>query len=112
MRLKDKYPYLFRFFAGYFHQDWNDDYATAADGVRDFLTATRPEIAKVATELKAFLNEFQDDAELRKSMIELGNEYAPSRDQLTHRGWLACNEVLPIIEKHLADNKGQTAKSA
>lgn len=111
MRLKDKYPYLFRFLAGYFHQDWDDDYATFADGVRDFLTCTREEIREVASELKAFLNEFQDDKELRKGIIELGNNYEPNNDGLTDREWLS-KEVLPMLSRHLTEHPGQIAKSA
>jgi hypothetical protein len=102
MKLKDKYPNLDQFF-GYFNQDWDDDYATAADGVRDFLTCTQQEIVDVTRELRAFLSEFQNDQELRKAVIELGNSYEPAHDGLTVQEWLA-NQVLPMLEKQLAEN--------
>jgi len=110
MKLKDKYPNLDQFF-GYFNQDWDDDYATAADGVRDFLTCTEQEIVDVTRELQAFLSEFENDEELGKALTEFGCEYDPARDGLTDRGWLA-NQVLPMLEKHLAENKNRIAGSA
>jgi hypothetical protein len=110
MSLKDKYPYLKHFFGCYFHQDWDDDYATAADGIKHFLQEPEGDIALTTAELKTFLSEIEDDKELRKAVIELGDNYEPAHDGLTVQEWLA-NQVLPMLEKHLAENKDGIARS-
>jgi hypothetical protein len=103
MRLSEKYPNLDHFF-GYFNQDWDDDYATAADGVRDFLVRSKDSVVETVAEFKALLSEFPNDKELRKAVIDLGDSYEPAHDGLTVQEWLA-NQVLPMLEKHLAENK-------
>lgn len=110
MKLRDKYPNL-EYFLGYFNQDWDIDYATAADGIREFLTDSNDRIVGATAELKTFLREIKDDEELRKAITEFGCEYDPSRDRLTDREWLS-KVVLPMLEKHLTDKKGRIIKSA
>lgn len=109
MRLDERYPNLEQFF-GHFHQDWDHDYVTADDGIRAYLTNSRARIAGTAEELKTFLSEMKDDTKLRKAIIELGNNYEPNNDGLTDRQWLS-KQVLPMLEKHLAEHKGRIVKS-
>lgn len=111
MRLDKKYPELDQFFGAIFHQDWRLDYATASDGVRDYLGNSNEAIAQAVIELKNFLNEFQDDKALAKAIDALGCEYDPAQDGLTDRAWLS-KEVLPMLISHLAQQPRQIAKSA
>lgn len=111
MRLKEKYPNLGHFFGCYFNQDWDYDYATPADGVNDFIDRAAARIPSTVSELKVFLQEFNNDKELNLAVGDLGNEYDPDNDGLTVRLWLA-NKVLPLLEKHLTERDSSIAKSA
>lgn len=103
MKLEDKYPNLGHFFDGYFNQDWDYDYATAADGVKDFIDRATLRIPATVTEIKALLGEFKDDKDLDNAIGDLGNEYEPNNDGRTIRQWLT-NEVLPMMERHLTEH--------
>jgi len=84
------FPSLTRFFGGYFHQDWQEEYGSSTAAVHAFLRdAPAPSTAKTAAELDRVLAMDIDDAALGRLLRE-GFEcnYVPQVDELSNRAWL------------------------
>jgi hypothetical protein len=88
VRTSDRYPELFQFLAGYLHQDWGLDAATAAEAVEQAIAGTpRARYATVEHELDDLLASHPDDFSLRAAVADLC-EYLPSGDGMSDRDWL------------------------
>lgn len=85
-----RYPELFQFFAGYFHEDWPVDAATADDVVETFMgTHARDECLKLAQLIDAFAATTPDDQALEHALFtDLGCYYVPAADGRSVRDWL------------------------
>jgi hypothetical protein len=90
--VSQRYPELFQFFGGHFHQDWVDEYDEADDVVAAYVAAHRDEpahLAALAAQLDGFAAAHPDDRALAGALQhELGCEYDTSADGLTARQWL------------------------
>jgi CdiI immunity protein len=89
------FPELYQFFGGYFYQGWSSDYrwdSAKPNFVAVILhfKAVNPPITinKVCNELQDLLNENLDEAKLSNVLTELGNNFYPESEQLSHRQWL------------------------
>jgi hypothetical protein len=116
MRLDDyctnRWPELWQFFGGYFHEDFMDDYGSPEGAIDAFLSNTNPEyVQKVLNQLEdylAFSREYlskhpeKDDWYPVESM---GVHYLPSADGFTAIGWL--EHVLERFREYLARTQGQ-----
>jgi hypothetical protein len=77
------YPALREFFPAYLHQDFGDEYGSAAQAVKGFLSdASGDEILQVKDEWQAFRHAFSDRAvsEIRSALGELGSEWQPQSE--------------------------------
>lgn len=83
---------LYQFFAGWFHQDWQDDDDSVDDVISSFLSSgglTRDRLVLLADAIDAFASSFTDDAALEHALgSELGCYYLPSADGSSARAWL------------------------
>jgi hypothetical protein len=86
----DVYPTLHRMFGAYFHQDWQDEYATSTGAVQAFLReAPFAVVDSARRELDLLLASTTDD-ELLGSVLRLAFDcnYVPQVDELSNRAWL------------------------
>jgi hypothetical protein len=87
----ERYPDLFRFFAGYFHEDWTVDDEPPDDVIERFIAAypERNKLGQLADLIDAFTAEATDDQALEQTLFEeLGCYYVPAADEQSARGWL------------------------
>lgn len=84
------FPALHRFFGGYFHQDWQEEYATSSAAVAAYLRdAPRPSVLRTAAELDRVLALDVDDAVLGQLLRDAFDcNYVPHVDELSNRAWL------------------------
>jgi hypothetical protein len=84
------FPALRRFFGGYFHQDWQQDYSSTRDAVTAYLHDVPPaSAATTVEELDRMLAMQLDDATLGMLLREsFGCNYVPQVDELSNRAWL------------------------
>jgi hypothetical protein len=103
MRYADRYPKLYQFFAGYFHQDWPDDkrFASASfEAVVHYFQAKNPKaaVSQATRELKELIGLDLSEGELDKIVVDdLGANVNPAGRGLTYRQWLEA--VLDILKK-------------
>lgn len=85
------YPALHRLFGAYFHQDWQDDYATSTGAVQAFLgEAPYPTVDAARRELDRLLASGLDDEALGRLLRDgFDCNYVPQVDELSNRSWLA-----------------------
>lgn len=85
------YPTLHRLFGAYFHQDWQDDYATSTVAVQAFVReAPHATVDAARRELDRLLASSLDDGELGGLLREgLDCNYVPQVDELSNHAWLA-----------------------
>jgi len=77
------YPALREFFPGYFHEDFSDEYGSAAGAVKGFLAdASGDEILQVKEEWQLLRKTFQDRAieELQGALRRLGSAWLPENE--------------------------------
>jgi hypothetical protein len=77
------YPALREFFPAYLHQDFGEEYASAAEAVKGFLAdASGDEILQVKEEWKVFRSAFQERSlqEIQEAMDSLGSAWLPEND--------------------------------
>lgn len=73
----------------YFNQDWDLEGATAREVVESFATrSSRADVVAARDGAADLLASASDEAELVAALDELGLEYDPDYEDLTHRGWL------------------------
>jgi hypothetical protein len=69
--MSTKFPTLFQFLAGYFHEDWCCDHASEDDVVRAFVEESSQErISQVKDELQVVLLTVQSEEELQTFLFE------------------------------------------
>ncbi|MNY31016.1 hypothetical protein D3C86_1651570 [compost metagenome] len=69
--MSTRFPALFQFLAGSFHQDWNCDHATEEDVIRSFVAESSIEtLSRVKSELQAVLSTIQAEEELQDFLFE------------------------------------------
>lgn len=80
---------LFRFFAGYFNQDWDCNGAISWPGVMDeYLSQNRREDAlQTRDDLRSWLAESVTEERVPAAF---GSEYDPSPDGMTDRAWVGA----------------------
>lgn len=85
------YPALHRLFGAYFHQDWQQDYATSSGAVQAFLREAPFAMVDAARrELDDILASPLEDDELGRLLREgFDCNYVPQVDELSNRAWLA-----------------------
>lgn len=90
MTTRERTERLKSFFAAYFHQDWMEDAERPEEVVEQYLaTAIPDEAARLAEDIRAFLESCSDEAELRDRLFrELGCYYDPTADGVAARDWL------------------------
>lgn len=99
-----KFPELYQFFGGYFYQGWSADYRweTAKPNfsavVRHFKAVNPPlTVTKVRNELEDLLASNIDEEILADVLKELGSNFYPAAESLTHRDWL--ENILEILKE-------------
>ena len=84
------YPALHRLFGAYFHQDWQDDYATSTGAMQAFLRdAPYATVDTTRLELDHLLAASLSDSDLGRLLRDgFDCNYVPLVDELTNRAWL------------------------
>ncbi|MGE8069287.1 contact-dependent growth inhibition system immunity protein [Pseudomonas sp. NPDC089569] len=85
-----RFPELFQFLAGYFHQDWNCDHETEDDVIRSFLADSSIEtLSQVKSELQTVLLTIQSEDELQAFLFEeIGCSYYYPYAWSSGKAWL------------------------
>ena len=88
--MNNKFPELFQFFAGYFHQDWHFDYEAEEDVVKSFVAESSSEtISRVKDELQIVLRDLQNEEQLQAFLFEeIGCSYYYPYAWPSGRAWL------------------------
>lgn len=99
-----KFPELYQFFGGYFYQGWSADYRwegakpNFSAVVRHFKAVNPPHtVAKVRNELEDLLASNIDEEILADALKELGSNFYPAAESLTHQVWL--ENILEILKE-------------
>ncbi len=97
--MAQQYPALFQFLGGYFHEDWQLDFADWISVVRDYKShASSNELRRVIIEIEGLLIDTPDDQALRHRLFhELGCYYDPRPDL----GGPSYHEWLASVADHL-----------
>lgn len=84
------FPSLHRFFGGYFHEDWQQDYSSTTAAVAAYLhEAPLSSATSTAAELDRLLVLQVDDAALGRLLRDgFDCNYVPQADELSTRAWL------------------------
>ncbi|MBV4463261.1 hypothetical protein KVG95_07925 [Pseudomonas sp. SWRI79] len=85
-----RFPALFQFLAGYFHEDWSCDHESEDDVVRSFVAESSPErISQVKDELQVVLRSIQSEEELQVFLFEeIGCSYYYPYAWPSSKAWL------------------------
>lgn len=96
--IRQKFPHLFQFFAGYFHQDWELDDPDPQTVIDRFLQETKLTLVEdTLVELSQLLAMNLAETELQQILLyDLSCNYDPSVDSYSHQVWL---ELLQNILK-------------
>jgi hypothetical protein len=88
--MSTKFPALFQFLAGYFHQDWSCDHETEDDVVQSFIAESSSEtISQVKSELLVVLRTIQSEEELETFLFEeIGCSYYYPYAWPSGKAWL------------------------
>jgi hypothetical protein len=86
------HPALAQLLAGYFHQDWQEDYASPEAAVAAFADDAAPETAVAAAgDIDQLLDGGLDEAALTRVLADgFDCNYVPATDGLTSAAWLAA----------------------
>lgn len=101
--MKNKFPELFQFLAGYFNQDWMEDFNSSVE-VIDSFAHEEPEtfVNDVRRELRELIESNYNEEELAKIIDDLGCEYIPTVEYESVLSWLK------FIENRLAQDSSST----
>ncbi|MBV8302507.1 MAG: hypothetical protein JOY68_11345 [Candidatus Dormibacteraeota bacterium] len=85
-----EFPALYRMFGGYFHQDWQDEHATAQAAAAAFSREAQKTTVNAALAEIVSLQQMQlPDDELGRLLTEgFDCNYRPRRDGLSNAAWL------------------------
>lgn len=88
--MNEKFPNLFQFLAGCFHQDWSCDHETEDDVIRSFVAEASPEtILRVKDELQLALRAFNSEEEMQVFLFEeIGCSYYYPYAWSSGKAWL------------------------
>ncbi|KPN89045.1 contact-dependent growth inhibition system immunity protein [Pseudomonas nunensis] len=88
--MSEKFPDLFQFLAGYFHQDWNCDHDTEDDVIRLFIAEASPEtVLRVKDELQFVLRTINGEEEIQAFLFEeIGCSYYYPHAWPSGKAWL------------------------
>lgn len=99
-----KFPELYQFFGGYFYQGWSADYRWEGAKpsflavVRHFKAVNPPiTVTKVRNELEDLLASNIEEEILADVLKELGSNFYPAAESLTHHKWL--ENILEILKE-------------
>lgn len=68
--MKEQYPELFQFLAGYFHQDWTCEHEAEDDVIRQFIADSTPEtVSQVKSELQSVLRSIQGEENIQNFLF-------------------------------------------
>lgn len=102
--LQFKFPELYQFFGGYFYQGWIADYRwenetpNFAAVVRHFKAINPiPTVMRVRNELEDLLRCGLNEENLAQALQNLGSNFYPSAENLTHQQWL--DKILEILNE-------------
>lgn len=88
IELMNQWPRLSEVFASYFHQDWREDYPTAAQGIQQFCReATTTHIQQVAIEIAALI---QQNAVTEQTIWQLGGNLQPEQHDESSLQWFTA----------------------
>lgn len=69
--MSTRFPALFQFLAGYFHEDWRCDHASGDDVVRAFVAeSSQDRISQAKDELQVVLRSIQSEEELKTFLFK------------------------------------------
>lgn len=90
-RAATDYPALAQLLAGYYHQDWQEDHASADAALAAFAADAAPEtVAAAAADVDRLLGVGLDDAALARVLADgFDCNYVPATDGITSTAWLA-----------------------
>jgi hypothetical protein len=74
--------------AGYFHEDWVDDYPGPWDVVDDFMADQPQLLAELPEEVDSLLQQYPSEVQLEQFLDGLHFCYYVKADGWTYRGWL------------------------
>ena len=81
-------PALAHLMGGYFHQDWDQDYADQAAAVSDFLLGSPTWAPRLADEIEQLLRDVPGEADVRAHLEAIGCEFSTRPGTESYRGWL------------------------
>jgi hypothetical protein len=95
--MSKRFPALFQFLAGYFHQDWACDHETEDDVIQSFVfESSRETISQVKDELEVVLRTIQSEEELQEFLFEeIGCDYYYPYAWPSGKAWL--EHVLSLL---------------
>lgn len=101
MKVEEKYPELYQFFGGAFHQDWNCDFASPEDVIRNYIKEShRIWVEQAIQELEILLKEKNTKAEWYRIISDdFGCEYSLRLRNLDPVEWL--KKILKQLEEEL-----------
>ncbi|MFJ2713987.1 contact-dependent growth inhibition system immunity protein [Pseudomonas sp. NPDC087346] len=96
---RTKFPELFQFLAGYFHQDWKCDHENEDEVIQLFIENSSPEtLSLVKSELNSVLISFPDEEELKSFLFEeIGCSYYYPYAWPSGKAWL--EHILEMLEQ-------------
>jgi len=88
--MNTRFPKLFQFLAGYFHQDWKCDHENEDDVIRSFVAESSVEtVLKVKSELQSVLLTIRSEEELQAFLFdEIGCSYYYPYTWPSGKAWL------------------------
>ena len=87
--LQDDYPSLWQLLGGYFHQDWDLDYSSPDEALRDFFDGQPVLAPRLADEIERVLALEKSDTELDELILEFGSSYLPTSNGVRSQTWLS-----------------------
>lgn len=87
--LNGDYPALWQLLGGYFHQDWDFDYASPEEALEDFFDGQPVLAPKLADEIERVLALEKSDDELDALILEFGSSYLPTSNGVRSQTWLS-----------------------
>jgi hypothetical protein len=91
---------LYQLFAGYFHEDWADFYASRDEALQAYVSETGPAAITRALDELRVLRASTADGDLPRRLDRLGASYLPEADGITPRQWI--DEIAVALERRVA----------
>lgn len=87
--INERYPTLYQFFSGYFHQDWIDEFESPEIALDTYLNSEKQETKELARiELDTIIKSNLEEEELSNLLEDLGCFYDPRVDEVLTINWL------------------------